>query len=164
MSVKVHVLPPLLLLARVLGMTEVVQEILVYTVKSDKLLKAAEKYINLLCQIPVCGVCSLFMQLAFPFLLSPHERTAVIAGHSRKHEQTGPPLYGGLCPGWVKLAVIPENIFSVLLSCRAEERHGLLTKRNVELIKINFKITYSSFKLLIIIIVADEFTVDQLIG
>ena len=39
MSVKVHVLLPLVLLAMVLGMIEAVQEILVYTVKFDKILK-----------------------------------------------------------------------------------------------------------------------------
>ena len=48
------------------------------------------------------------------------------------YEQTGPPLYGVLCPDWIKWAGIPENVcsFSLFAWVRGGEWHELLTKQN----------------------------------
>ena len=45
---------------------------------------------------------------------------------------TGPPLYGGLCPDWIKRAGIPEPFFSLLLYEQEEkERRRLLTRHSI---------------------------------
>ena len=65
------------------------------------------------------------LQLAIPSSLFtlPHKHAAVITMHGSKQEDpalsaqeiTGLPLYGVLCPDWIKLAGIPQHVFSLLL-------------------------------------------------
>ena len=44
------------------------------------------------------------------------------------YEQTVPPPHVIFCPDWIKVAGIPENVFSLLLHEPGEEGHRLQTK------------------------------------
>lgn len=55
------------------------------------------------------------------------------------------PLYGVLCPDYIKWAGIPEKVFPPLLDEQVEEGHGLLTKNTI-VVTIRIEIYYFTEK------------------
>ena len=86
------------------------------------------------------------LQLAVPSILSvlPHERTVVITRQQQTgrpcslhdHEQTELPLYGVLCLDWITWAGISENVFSLSLCEKGEERDVSLIKHCITVIAV----------------------------
>lgn len=77
---------------------------------------------------------SLFASLLFFKCLSQLSLLGSICALCVVAEQTGPPLYGVLCPDWMNEAGIPKHVF--LLS---RKKDGLLTKHSINGITVEIQ-------------------------